>query len=188
MKNTVITFVRHGQTTANVEKLFCGAADVLLTEKGIEQSNLLGESLSGEVYDVLLSGCTKRVKNTAENVLKHLKTKPSVIIFDENIKEINFGEFESKNYKELKDHKCWEEYMQNWQDFTFPGGDNTKEFFERCGAFIKRIKEEYRSKNIIIFASKGFISSCICALKNLDISHMFDFEYENCVPLQIKVM
>ena len=40
-----IYLIRHGETTANVEKRFAGVSDVELTEKGVGQAVLAGEKL-----------------------------------------------------------------------------------------------------------------------------------------------
>lgn len=43
--------VRHGETTANVKRLFCGHMDVQLTEKGLAQAEEVAIRLKGRSVD-----------------------------------------------------------------------------------------------------------------------------------------
>ena len=44
-------------------------------------------------------------------------------------------------------------YLENWQDFTFPGGDNVKEYFSACEKSVFDITDCYKDKNICIIYS-----------------------------------
>jgi len=50
-----IYLTRHGETEWNLEGRLQGSLDAKLTQKGIEEATMLGESLKGVEFDMIFS-------------------------------------------------------------------------------------------------------------------------------------
>lgn len=72
--NKRIYFVRHGESTANQSGIFQGF-DSSLTDKGINQSHLVGKRLSKLKIDNLISSTSPRAIQTANIISEYIGTK-----------------------------------------------------------------------------------------------------------------
>ena len=58
------------------------------------------------------------------------------------LEEIDFGEFEGKNYEELKDDARYIKWMESNGTIAFPGGESRDEFIDRTvEAFDKALEK-----------------------------------------------
>ncbi|MDO5518046.1 MAG: histidine phosphatase family protein [Clostridium sp.] len=118
-----IILIRHSKTQGNIEGRYIGITDEHLCKDGIELLKSKDYPKVEAVYCSPLLRCTE----TAEIIYKNLKPK----IYD-GLRECSFGDFENKNYEELKN----DEYYQKWIDsngtLPFPNGEKTKIFKNRC--------------------------------------------------------
>lgn len=83
--------IRHGQTDWNVMKKMQGSVDIELNEIGIKQAYITKENLDSISIDVIFCSPLKRAKQTAEIINKGRNLE---IIYDERLRERNYGEFE----------------------------------------------------------------------------------------------
>lgn len=143
-----ILLTRHGQTKWNVLGKVQGRADIELNEKGVKQAQETGKVLKNENIDIILCSPLKRARQTAKIINKNRNIP---IIYDEDIIERDFGEFEGINKSDFDFEGYWS-YKQNNQ---YEKAENIKNFFERVYNFLDRIKEEYKDKKILIVAHGG---------------------------------
>lgn len=143
-----ILLTRHGQTEWNVLGKVQGRADIKLNEKGIQQAKETGKALNEEKIDLIICSPLKRAKQTAEIINKDRNIP---IIYDEDVIERDFGEFEGINKKEFDFEGYWS-YKQN---IKYEKAENIKDFFERVYSFLDKIKEEYKDKRVLIVAHGG---------------------------------
>jgi len=173
-----IIFVRHGLTPANEQRLYCGSTNNFLSPAGVEQVKKAARALKKEKIDVWLCGESKRTKQTLKIIFDELVLPYDDIVVRKDIKEIDFGKFENFSFDEVS-FKYPDEakaYLENWQDFTFPGGDNVKEYFSECEKSVFDITDCYKDKNICIIGHKGYISACLCAIDERGLDSMFDID------------
>ena len=129
----IINLLRHGMTSMNLEKRYVGRTDEALCVEGIRQLSLIDKDRIK--CDIVISSPMKRCVQTA----KLLYPDKEVIIIDE-LKEIDFGIFEGKNYLELSDNKLYKEWIDSNGTMDFPKGEGIKDFKERSvDGFIKGI-------------------------------------------------
>ena len=96
-----IYVVRHGESQANVEKVFAGSRyDSPLTEKGVAQAKTTAAKLRGRAIDVIVSSPLKRAKTTAETIAKELE-HTNEIIFEPLLMERDFGTASGKPWSWL---------------------------------------------------------------------------------------
>ena len=90
----MIYFIRHGESEANVKKVFAGQKnDSLLTNKGRKQAKATAKEIIKEKLkiDKIYSSPLRRAYETAEIIAKELGFDASAIIIEERIIEYDMG-------------------------------------------------------------------------------------------------
>ena len=87
-----IYIVRHGQSTANAEKVLQGWADYPLSQEGILQARVTGRYLvnSGVNLKAIYTSPLTRARRTAEEIARRFRPAVEVTAFDE-FKEVDIG-------------------------------------------------------------------------------------------------
>jgi len=78
-------FIRHAESTANVDSYLIGGRNINITEKGRYQAHCLGKSCSdkGIKCDVAISSTAVRTQETAQIVLSMLSYDEPIKLYDE---------------------------------------------------------------------------------------------------------
>lgn len=177
-----IYLIRHGETTANVEKRFAGALDVPLTEKGISQAILAGEKLKDIKFDGFYCSNLSRAYETAKLIGKHQNQNPIPL---KELQEMNFGIWEGKKMKEIQmeNGDLLNQWFVDFDNFQVPEGESVKELFERVTNAYKKIIEPFSldsDTKIAIVAHGGVIQSLLSYLCFGDNTGYWKFRIENC--------
>lgn len=138
-KTNTFVFIRHGATTSNLEKKYCGkASDEDLCEEG---KNALIKRKEEGLYppvEYLFCGKKKRCISTAEIIYpgQTYKIPPE---FD----EIDFGDFEGKSFEELKGNPDYQKWLESGGALPFPNGESREEYvwkmmkgFQKIATFV----------------------------------------------------
>ncbi|MCR5212781.1 MAG: histidine phosphatase family protein [Eubacterium sp.] len=156
-KRVRIFLIRHGKTSGNIEKRYIGKrTDISLSKEGIEELKALSpqyrsliegtrNSLSKSSQDdlcsektIYLSGSMKRCRESMETLFKGKKYH--VI---EDLREIDFGDFEGYNYKELSDNPDYQKWIGSNGTIAFPNGEGREEFIRNTMVCFNDIMETY---------------------------------------------
>ncbi|MCD8105052.1 MAG: cobalt-precorrin-5B (C(1))-methyltransferase CbiD [Lachnospiraceae bacterium] len=130
-----IFFIRHGSTAGNLEHRYVGATDEPLTG---ETFGLLKKKK--EYYpqpDCVFSSPLRRCVQTAEALFPETEIR-----FRSGLRELDFGEFEYKNYEDLKDDKRYQAWIDSGGTAAFPGGEDRNSFCDRCCAAFEEACRE----------------------------------------------
>ncbi len=147
--------VRHGQTEWNVLKKMQGSADIPLNEKGLEQARQTKQNLDGKEFDVMFCSPLTRAKQTAEIINEDRKMK---IVFDERLKERNYGEFEGTSKSSFNYNDFWA-YGKN---IKYEKAENVRDFFARVYDFLDDIKARCPDKNVLVVCHAGVTKAIEC--------------------------
>lgn len=111
MKQTLL-FIRHGQTTWNVEHRLPGQLPgIHLTESGKQQAARLADALAVLPISALVSSPLERARETAE-IIAQPRQLP--IQFDADLMDINVGHWAGQNHDELnKSDEEWKAFKRN---------------------------------------------------------------------------
>ncbi len=142
--------IRHGQTDWNLENKVQGKADISLNTKGVEQAEKTKEKLENKKIDLIICSPLARAKETAQMINKDRNIP---IIYDEQISERDFGEFEGAKQEDFDYEGFWS-YKKNQH---FQSAENIKEFFYRVYSKLDKIEDKYKDKNIL-FVTHGGVS------------------------------
>lgn len=175
-----IVFIRHGATAANAEHRYLGKTDEPLSLEGIAA---LRRRKCLKVYpsvDCVFSSPMKRCVETAQI----LYPQKEMILIPE-WKEMDFGDFEGKNYIELQEDERYQKWIDSNGTLPFPGGEGRAEFAERCRQGFDRmcrlLSEIQREKimhsgNIGLIVHGGTIMSLLGSLYG---GEYFDYQVSN---------
>jgi len=180
-----VILVRHGETTANVKRLFCGHTDVELTEKGIMQANEAYEKLKKYDFDMVFSSDLKRAYETAEIINRDRKLKINVV---PELREINFGEFEGHTFDEIlsKDSSFKSEYFDDNWNYTFPNGESLGKMNHRIIAAYRKVLEENKDKNLLMVLHAGVIRGILANEISENYKSYWKYDIKNCGIAKIK--
>lgn len=178
-----LILVRHGQTEWNLQHRVQGRTNTALNEKGISQAKAVADYLKCRDIQAVYSGPLMRAYETArkiagESFIEHI----SVL---EGLTEINFGAWEGKTDKELKQH-----FPKHWGDWNWVmdsglcreiGAESAAEILERALHCIDIITNENPPEATIAVVSHTMPIKLITAhYIGLPISQIRGIRADNC--------
>ena len=151
-----IFLIRHGQSEANKEHIIQGHKDSSLSDIGREQAKTAGEKLleSKILFDAVYSSDLSRASETAKIITEVLRIKE--IAFDERLREMNLGDYEGRNSKELTEEEnaflnsCWDDHS-----IRVPNGETNSEFSHRIKETFEEIVASGDDDSTILVVAHG---------------------------------
>ena len=141
-----IALIRHGITIGNVRRLYYGATNVPLAQKGIDELKRLREEgiyPDGEGAQFFTTGMG-RTQQTLELIYGD---RPHEIIKD--LREINFGDFEMKTYEELMEYEEYRDWITATNDTKAPpNGESIRHFNERVIRGFKEVRSRHSIRSL----------------------------------------
>ncbi|WP_250277450.1 histidine phosphatase family protein [[Clostridium] colinum] len=168
-----INLIRHGKTYANEQKLYYGFSDIALSENGIKELYHLKNIIQYEMPSLFITSGLKRTIET----LNILFGKVDYIV-NENFKEMNFGDFELKSYKQLKNNEDYKKWIENIDENNIPNGETKKEFENRV---IKAFEDLFhhckkqKIKDVVVICHSGVISIIMMYLFKEKSKNFYDW-------------
>lgn len=170
---TELIMVRHGETRANLDGKYCGRLDPPLSETGINSVNKTARTLAAFRPARIYSSEALRARQTAAIIEPN-----GTVVCLQALREMNFGEFEGLNANEIQSRMpdIWKRYIDNYRNFTFPGGDNVNDYLTKSAETINAIITESIDGGVLIVSHKGFILSALSSLLHGDSHHIFSYD------------
>lgn len=138
-----MVLIRHGKTKGNLEGRYIGCTDEVLIKEGIDEILSLVEKKEYPTCDFVFSSPMKRCRQTAKIIYDNKE-----ILINRNLKEMNFGKFEMKNYKELNGNEYYQKWIDSNGTIPFPEGEGKEDFIRRVGnGFNSIVQFIYSCKN-----------------------------------------
>ncbi len=150
-----VYFIRHGQSTSNVDGTHSGWAPIPLTEVGREQAARTHEMLKGTHFDKLFVSDVHRTQQTADIVFPGMpRTMTSFV------REINNTAMRGKSRDEM--YALYGElYLKCREDFSYaPLGidcESVEHLHRRAGEFLKFLEGFSDMERIAVVSHAGFI-------------------------------
>lgn len=174
---TSLFLVRHGETELNKKKAYQGWIDSELTKEGILQCRVLRSKLCEERFDAVITSPVKRVLTSAQ-IITGLDTR-DLVLFEE-FKELNFGQWEGMNYKDIERiyPEEWKLWSKDWVNYAIPGGESFSIFSERVKAGLVQMMQNYKDKTILLVSHEGTLKAITLLLLHLDFEHYWNFSFD----------
>jgi alpha-ribazole phosphatase len=183
-----ILLIRHTESAGNLKRVYAGATDYELTEKGIKQVydciNQFKKMYSRQVskfklYTSPLKRCTL-LSDELENTLKVVKH------IDHRLSETNFGIFEGKTYEDLLNE--YPDLVKQWNEnlihFQIPNGESLVKCAERVNRFCDEVI--VKNEDIVIVSHGGIIKLILLKLLSLDLDHFWKFYTNNGCIIELE--
>ena len=155
--DTLIYFIRHGQSLGNLSQIMLGHTDLDLSPLGYLQAEKTCEELSGVHFDAIYSSDLIRAYNTAK---PHAELRGMNIITSQKLREMNVGEWENMHVQDIID-KYGELFTIGWRknfgEVVVPGGESADEARERFYSAVLEIAKKHPGETILITAHAAVI-------------------------------
>ena len=165
-----IYLLRHGTTVYNLEKRYQGQRNIPLSDAGRDEIRP-----ADFTTDVVYVTPLIRTQQTASIMFPQAK---QVIV--EDLKEMNFGSFEGRNYVEMEHDPDYLAWVNSNCETTCPDGERKDQFSARtCAAFAKLVDESIQKgrEQLVIVAHGG---TQMAVMERFAVPH---YEYYHwCAP------
>jgi len=162
-----VYLVRHTETIC--EKGICyGQSDINILEPFEDIFNKIILELPSEA--IIFSSPLKRCVLLAKYIQNNIKT----ISYqeDDRLKEMNFGDWELKNWNEIPPEEL-NPWMEDFVNIKVSNGESFTQLHERVGSFLLD-KIQNLKHPIVIVAHAGIIRSILCHQTSLPLKDAFN--------------
>lgn len=167
-----LIFIRHGETAANKEQRYLGRTEEALSLEGREKLlQAYRQSHYPEAEMVFISPM-RRCRETARLLYPVVPKKeiPEWV-------EMDFGDFEGKNYEDLKDDERYQEWIDSNGTLPFPNGESREAFMKRCMQGMDRMMQLLQEERTVAVIVHG--GTIMALLSSLCGGEYFDYQVRN---------
>lgn len=159
---------RHGETAWNVENKVSGRTDIPLTDRGMEQAQLLAQNAKGKGIEVILASPLLRARQTAQAVSDAIGVPVEI---DQRLMELDFGIFEGGPRSDPDF-----QYTRAQFPTRYPGGESAFQLCHRVYSCLDDVKRKYAGKTVLLVCHGGvcrMVRSYFMDLSNDEYSHYY---------------
>lgn len=175
---TRVILVRHGQTVWNLEMKYQGHADIALTEKGVQQAEMVAKRLAKEKISAIYSSDLNRAYKTAEIIAAEHQLP---VIAIPELREISFGDWEGLNYKGITSGwpKIMEDLFTHADTVRIPGGETFPEVKKRATKALGKLVLQHPDETIAVVSHGGTIRTLLCAALHIPLNYVWNIKQDN---------
>ena len=144
-----LLLVRHGQISANVERVWHGSTDSALTDRGVEEAESVARLLATDRFSpaALYASPLKRARSTAEPIARLTGLD---VIADPGLAEYAIGELEGESYMDLfREHRFFDRIRED-PDYAPRGGESSNQVATRIVASWERIASAHPGREVVV--------------------------------------
>lgn len=169
---TTLVLIRHGQSMANLNKIFIGQRDYPLSDLGKIQAEMTADYVAkhfsiDQIYASDLSRAYCTGKALADKLGMEITVEPGV-------REIYLGDWEETKFEDLYD--CGDEMYRIWRTdigkSQCPNGENPKDVLDRATSALEQIARENDGKTVVIATHAMVIRVLRCHYENRPIEEL----------------
>lgn len=148
-----IFFIRHGETTGDVENRYGGNYDDHLSEKGKEQVKNLAEVLKNKGIEIIFSSSLIRAKETSQAITEQINCE---MVVENDIRERNqYGILTGMTKEEAKEKHPELVGLLEDRLNTIEGAESYEDFSKRISQTFEKLTNESEYKTIAIVSHGG---------------------------------
>ncbi len=169
--------VRHGQTHANIERVWHGQTDTALTELGQRQARRLGDHFHHYMEpEVIYASPLQRARLTAQAIGDRFGIP---VKLDPRLMEFHLGDWERATFDSLQGASDVMRRLVLEPDFTAPNGDSQNLVKKRMVEAIEEIAGHHPQENIVIVAHGVSIGIALAHLVEGDSTRWPNYQKGN---------
>ena len=167
---TTVILLRHAHSTANEIGVLAGRTPgVLLSKKGVAQAINLKNRLGGLEFKDIRMSPLERCEATIKPWANERNISRSLITFDEDLSEVDYGQWTGKKLSTLALRKEWRVVQKNPSQMIFPGGESLSQVQLRAErALMRSVKRAGKAFSLIV-SHGDVIKSIIASALQLDL-------------------
>lgn len=158
--------MRHGEAEQNVKNIVFGGPNdnFALTEEGEKQVRESADTLKGKGITKIFSSPLRRAKETAHIVADTLGISRSEIIFDNELREFDFGDFNGKPFRDFVQFR--DSKMMNLED-ALPNGESYLDGKRRFGKWLYTADKSNSNETVLIITHGIGVESLLAAAQGM---------------------
>lgn len=188
-----ILLIRHGKTKGNLEGRYIGCrTDESLCEDGRKELQISSDKIRKYCKDNtnvaeensfrVYSGYMKRCSETVEVLFPEHK-----YTMVDDFSEIDFGDFENKNYEELNGNSDYQRWIDSGGRLDYPNGEKMPDFILRSMKGFYFVLNDMREQGVLeaaLICHGGNIMSIMSVLTG---KNYFDFQVKNAGAIEVEL-
>ena len=166
---TLLTLVRHGQTSANLDGVWHGSTNTPLTEHGRGQAAAAAAFIEANYKPVgtVYASPLDRAHETAERIAERLGLVPRI---DSDLAEYDLGDWEGMSFQSLYQDKKLFDRMKSDPHYRPHGGESPKQVGDRLVGSLRRIAARHPGERVVVVSHGGALSIAFGLLLDNDYS------------------
>ena len=173
-------FLRHGQTPASKEDMFCGSGlDPELTEDGAQMARAFADAYRTLPWRAIYASPLRRTVSTARPLCDACGLELNL---RDDLKEIGYGAWEGKTKDEV-DRDFHDDYIKWQADPAWhapTNGEGAVVIARRALQTVEEIASRFADGNVLVVSHKATIRIMLCALLGVDVGR---FRYRLLCPV-----
>ena len=184
--HALLTLVRHGQTSANIDAVWHGSTNTPLTPHGRNQAAAAGDFIKTNYHPVdpiqsVYASPLERARHTAEAIASPLGLTPEI---DPDLVEYDLGEWEGLSFTHLFEEKKLFHNMRADHDYRPHGGESPRQVGDRIAGAFRRIADRHPGERVVIVSHGGALSIAFGLILDNDYSR-WNRMMDNCAITEL---
>lgn len=171
----VLFLIRHAENDMVGKKLAGRLPGVHLNQRGQAQARRLAAELAQIPIKAVYASPLDRAIETAEPIARVHRLKVETL---PGLLEIDFGSWQGKRLKRLKEHRLWKGVQDHPSEFRFPNGESFQEAQQRIIDALSAIIETSEEKDAIVCVGHS-------DMIRLAVAHLLGMSLDNFQRLRI---
>lgn len=173
--------VRHGITSWNMQRRFCGHTDIPLSAQGRVQARWLAQQLQEEAISTIYTSDLTRARETAE-IIASQSIEAVQVKLSAAWREINFGAWEGLTYAEIA--KQFEDQLGFFTDpehYSPPNGESLAHLLQRVQdelTTIARNGDLPIEGDVVIVSHGGPLRVLLCSLLGMPLERQWQLRLD----------
>ena len=170
----ILVLIRHGRTAANEKHLYCGSTDIILSEAGRTELEVLkGIQKYPDISGIrIITSGKKRCNETLTVLFGDVPFEE-----DPDLSEMDFGAFEMRSYEEMKndpDYIAW--ITGDNESNVAPGGESGTRMTERVHRSLRRLID--KGEDALVVTHGGVIAAIMAELFPEENKNRYEWQPE----------
>ncbi len=180
---TLLTIVRHGQTSANIDGVWHGSTNTPLTTHGHGQAAAAAAFIEANHKPVrnIYASPLDRAQHTAEAIAGRLGLTPEI---DSGLAEYDLGAWEGMSFEDLFQEKKLFHNMKADPHYRPHGGESPKQVGDRLVDALQRISSRHPGERVVVVSHGGALSIAFGLLLDNDYGSWTRM-MENCAITEL---
>jgi 2,3-bisphosphoglycerate-dependent phosphoglycerate mutase len=167
----LLTLIRHGQSTYNLQNRFTGNVDVPLTLLGEKEALMAGQKLKNFHFDIAYTSMLVRAWETLRIVLEEIKQSQIPIVKNVALNERMYGSLQGLNKAETA-LKYGDKQVEIWRrsyEIRPPDGESLEDTYKRTVPYYQsEIESKLKTgKNVLVVAHGNSLRALKMYLENI---------------------